>query len=146
MNFQFFWEVSIYILSLFQLPAFARRSSILGGLEDTSLDEENQPKVEPLQIHRSRPAALPAQQQKTPPVPAQLQGDLHRTTCEREKEALLPAEQQETSSLPAGPQDVWHATHGTQRGQGSRPFQQRVEPPSSLATEVDSEQRHRLPE
>ncbi len=52
MNFQFFWEVSIYILSLFQLPAFARRSSILGGLEDTSLDEENQPKVEPLQIHR----------------------------------------------------------------------------------------------
>ncbi|KAF4115585.1 E3 SUMO-protein ligase CBX4 [Onychostoma macrolepis] len=40
---------------LVQLPAFARRSSILGGLEDTSLDEENQPKVEPLQIHRSRP-------------------------------------------------------------------------------------------
>ncbi len=55
MNSQFFWEVNIYILSLFQLPAFARRSSILGGLEDTSLDEENQPKVEPLQIHRSRP-------------------------------------------------------------------------------------------
>ncbi|XP_043091095.1 E3 SUMO-protein ligase CBX4 isoform X2 [Puntigrus tetrazona] len=41
--------------SLVQLPAFARRSSILGGLEDTLLDEENQPKVEPLQIHRSRP-------------------------------------------------------------------------------------------
>uniref|UniRef100_A0A8C1KAR8 Chromobox homolog 4 (Pc class homolog, Drosophila) n=1 Tax=Cyprinus carpio TaxID=7962 RepID=A0A8C1KAR8_CYPCA len=40
---------------LVQLPAFARRSSILGGLEDTSLDEENQPKVEPLQIHHSRP-------------------------------------------------------------------------------------------
>ncbi|XP_050962776.1 E3 SUMO-protein ligase CBX4 [Labeo rohita] len=40
---------------LVQLPAFARRSSILGGLQDTSLDEENQPKVEPLQIHRSRP-------------------------------------------------------------------------------------------
>ncbi|XP_026063323.1 E3 SUMO-protein ligase CBX4 [Carassius auratus] len=40
---------------LVQLPAFARRSSILGGLEDTSLDEENQPKVEPLQIQHSRP-------------------------------------------------------------------------------------------
>lgn len=40
---------------LVQLPAFARRSSILGGLQDTSLDEENQPKVDTLQIHRSRP-------------------------------------------------------------------------------------------
>uniref|UniRef100_A0A8C1YCS0 Chromobox homolog 4 (Pc class homolog, Drosophila) n=1 Tax=Cyprinus carpio TaxID=7962 RepID=A0A8C1YCS0_CYPCA len=40
---------------LVQLPAFARRSSILGGLQDTSLDEENQPKVEPLQLHCSRP-------------------------------------------------------------------------------------------
>ncbi|KAK7168232.1 hypothetical protein R3I94_002317 [Phoxinus phoxinus] len=40
---------------LVQLPAFARRSSILGGLQDTSLDEENQPKVDSLQIHRSRP-------------------------------------------------------------------------------------------
>ncbi|KAG1967164.1 E3 SUMO-protein ligase CBX4 [Pimephales promelas] len=40
--------------SLVQLPAFARRSSILGGLQDTSLDEENQPKVDSLQI-RSRP-------------------------------------------------------------------------------------------
>ncbi|XP_016102423.1 E3 SUMO-protein ligase CBX4-like [Sinocyclocheilus grahami] len=40
---------------LVQLPAFARRSSILGGLEDTSLDEENQPKVDPLQLHCPRP-------------------------------------------------------------------------------------------
>nr|AAI71352.1 Cbx4 protein [Danio rerio] len=40
---------------LIQLPAFARRSSILGGLQDTSLDEENQPKVDSLQMHRSRP-------------------------------------------------------------------------------------------
>ncbi|XP_067314500.1 E3 SUMO-protein ligase CBX4 [Pseudorasbora parva] len=40
---------------LVQLPAFARRSSILGGLQDTSLDEENQPKVDSVQIHRSRP-------------------------------------------------------------------------------------------
>ncbi|XP_051571513.1 E3 SUMO-protein ligase CBX4-like [Myxocyprinus asiaticus] len=41
--------------TLVQLPAFARRSSILGGLHDTLLDEENQPKVDSLQIHRQRP-------------------------------------------------------------------------------------------
>ncbi|XP_051570143.1 E3 SUMO-protein ligase CBX4-like isoform X1 [Myxocyprinus asiaticus] len=41
--------------TLVQLPAFARTSSILGGLQDTSLDEENQPKVDSLQIHRPRP-------------------------------------------------------------------------------------------
>ncbi|KAA0706022.1 E3 SUMO-protein ligase CBX4 [Triplophysa tibetana] len=40
---------------LVQLPAFARRSSILGGLQDMSLDEENHPKTDPLQIQRSRP-------------------------------------------------------------------------------------------
>ncbi|XP_065109006.1 E3 SUMO-protein ligase CBX4 [Paramisgurnus dabryanus] len=41
--------------TLVQLPAFARRSSILGGLEDTSLDEENHPKLDSFQIQRSRP-------------------------------------------------------------------------------------------
>lgn len=40
---------------LVQLPAFARRSSILGGLQDTSLDEENHPKTDSLHIQRSRP-------------------------------------------------------------------------------------------
>lgn len=45
----------IFVLLSFQLPAFARRSSILGGLQDMSLDEENHPKTDSLQIHRSRP-------------------------------------------------------------------------------------------
>lgn len=49
-------ELSIYrFLYLFQLPAFARRSSILADLQETSLDEENQFKVDSLQMHRSQP-------------------------------------------------------------------------------------------
>ncbi|XP_060757616.1 E3 SUMO-protein ligase CBX4 [Neoarius graeffei] len=40
---------------LIQLPAFARRSSILADLQETSLDEENQFKVDSLQMHRSQP-------------------------------------------------------------------------------------------
>lgn len=45
----------MFVLLFFQLPAFARRSSILGGLQDMSLDEENHPKTDLLQIQRSRP-------------------------------------------------------------------------------------------
>ncbi|XP_030646697.1 E3 SUMO-protein ligase CBX4 [Chanos chanos] len=37
---------------LVQLPAFARRSSILAGLQETSLDEENFLKPDSLQMHR----------------------------------------------------------------------------------------------
>uniref|UniRef100_A0A8B9J5X5 Chromobox homolog 4 (Pc class homolog, Drosophila) n=1 Tax=Astyanax mexicanus TaxID=7994 RepID=A0A8B9J5X5_ASTMX len=41
---------------LIQLPAFARRSSsILAGLQETSLDDENQLKMDCLQMHRSQP-------------------------------------------------------------------------------------------
>ncbi|KAL7850607.1 hypothetical protein SRHO_G00199560 [Serrasalmus rhombeus] len=40
---------------LIQLPAFARRSSILAGLQETSLDDENQLKMDSLQMHRSQP-------------------------------------------------------------------------------------------
>ncbi|XP_026859211.2 E3 SUMO-protein ligase CBX4 [Electrophorus electricus] len=40
---------------LIQLPAFARRSSILAGLQETSLDDENHLKVDSLQMHRSQP-------------------------------------------------------------------------------------------
>lgn len=41
---------------LIQLPAFARRSSsILAGLQETSLDDENQLKMDCLQLHRSQP-------------------------------------------------------------------------------------------
>ncbi|XP_062875015.1 E3 SUMO-protein ligase CBX4 [Trichomycterus rosablanca] len=40
---------------LIQLPAFARRSSILADLHDSSPDEENQLKIDSLQIHRSQP-------------------------------------------------------------------------------------------
>ncbi|KAI4896787.1 hypothetical protein NFI96_026699 [Prochilodus magdalenae] len=40
---------------LIQLPAFARRSSILAGLHETSLDDENHLKVDSLQMHRSQP-------------------------------------------------------------------------------------------
>lgn len=44
-----------YLLPLFQLPAFARRSSILAGLQETSLDDENQLKLDSLQVHRTQP-------------------------------------------------------------------------------------------
>lgn len=39
----------------FQLPAFARRSSILANLQDSSQDEENQIKLEAIPMHRSQP-------------------------------------------------------------------------------------------
>lgn len=42
-------------IPLFQLPAFARRSSILADLQETKLDEENQFKVDSLPMHRSQP-------------------------------------------------------------------------------------------
>ncbi|KAI1896760.1 hypothetical protein AGOR_G00098130 [Albula goreensis] len=37
---------------LLQVPSFARRSSILSGFQDTSLDEDNQPKSDSAQMHR----------------------------------------------------------------------------------------------
>ncbi|XP_026997473.1 E3 SUMO-protein ligase CBX4 isoform X1 [Tachysurus fulvidraco] len=40
---------------LIQLPAFARRSSILADLQETSVDDENQFKVDSLQMPRSQP-------------------------------------------------------------------------------------------
>ncbi|TSO37041.1 E3 SUMO-protein ligase CBX4 [Bagarius yarrelli] len=40
---------------LIQLPAFARRSSILANLQETSLDDENQFKGDSLHMHRSQP-------------------------------------------------------------------------------------------
>lgn len=40
---------------LIQLPAFARRSSILADLQETSLDDENQFKGDSLHMHRSQP-------------------------------------------------------------------------------------------
>ncbi|XP_066498085.1 E3 SUMO-protein ligase CBX4 [Hoplias malabaricus] len=40
---------------LIQLPAFARRSTILAGLQETSLDDENQLKTDSLQMYRSQP-------------------------------------------------------------------------------------------
>ncbi|KAG7491649.1 hypothetical protein MATL_G00005970 [Megalops atlanticus] len=39
---------------LLQVPSFARRSSILSGLQDASLDEDNRPKSDPVQVHRSQ--------------------------------------------------------------------------------------------
>ncbi|XP_036376644.1 E3 SUMO-protein ligase CBX4-like [Megalops cyprinoides] len=39
---------------LLQVPSFARRSSILSGLQDASLDEDNRPKSDPVQLHRSQ--------------------------------------------------------------------------------------------
>lgn len=39
----------------FQLPAFARRSSILANFQDSSQDEENQIKLESIPMHRSQP-------------------------------------------------------------------------------------------
>ncbi|KPP67888.1 E3 SUMO-protein ligase CBX4-like [Scleropages formosus] len=39
---------------LVQLPSFARRSSVLSGLQETSLDEENRPKSDAIPAHRSQ--------------------------------------------------------------------------------------------
>ncbi|KAL4648001.1 E3 SUMO-protein ligase CBX4 [Arapaima gigas] len=39
---------------LVQLPSFARRSTVLSGLQDTSHDEENRPKSDTIPTHRSQ--------------------------------------------------------------------------------------------
>ncbi|XP_066560294.1 E3 SUMO-protein ligase CBX4 [Amia ocellicauda] len=121
---------------LVQLPAFARRSSILSGLQEASLDDDNRPKTDQVQSHRAQPQQyqlnskkhhqyLPNSKESSAELPPiskkkyyyQLNSKKHHhyqpdpkmydLQYQRAKEAKGPAAPPHSWSLPAALQHKW---------------------------------------